>query len=394
MGRPGAGGAVRFFGWLLPAAVAVRRARARGLVRGAVRGSRPGRRARRDRERRRLVGLARTGRGRSPGRTSTRCWTGARTTGRSAWSPRSRRSTCCVRGDSRRRGRSGSRCSWRRRGRGSGWRAWARGWRLARCRGSVARELRDRDGVFLADGSRLRVCPARRIAPLLEGVETFVELHVEQGRDLVDRSAAVGVASGIWPHGRYRYEFRGAADHAGTTRMEDRADPMLTYAMTALAANKQARLAGQRATFGRLEVTPELDQLRALAVSRPGWTRGRRPPPPWRSWWRRRATGLGAGVARRHRAGGDAGVGVGCGRLLAGPRRAAGRAAGLAGHPDRRRPRRRHPLGRRHPHRDALRPQPDGGVPLARGDGLDGGLPCRGRRPWPTCSPSLAGDPA
>ena len=38
--------------------------------------------------------------------------------------------------------------------------------------------------------------------------------------------------------------------------MEDRHDPMLTYAMTVLAANKQARVAGQRATFGRVEVTP------------------------------------------------------------------------------------------------------------------------------------------
>ncbi len=38
--------------------------------------------------------------------------------------------------------------------------------------------------------------------------------------------------------------------------MEDRRDPMLTYAMTALAANKQARLSGQRATFGRVEVQP------------------------------------------------------------------------------------------------------------------------------------------
>ena len=38
--------------------------------------------------------------------------------------------------------------------------------------------------------------------------------------------------------------------------MEDRRDPMLTYAMTALAANKQARVAGQRATFGRVETTP------------------------------------------------------------------------------------------------------------------------------------------
>src|SRR3954452_1259305 len=91
---------------------------------------------------------------------------------------------------------------------------------------------------------------------MLEGVGAFLELHVEQGRDLVDRGAAIGVASGIWPHGRYSFHFAGAANHAGTTRMEDRVDPMLTYAFTALGANKQARRAGQRATFGRVEVTP------------------------------------------------------------------------------------------------------------------------------------------
>ena len=114
----------------------------------------------------------------------------------------------------------------------------------------VARSLRDRDGVALGDvvegGS----------SSLLDGVGTFVELHVEQGRDLVDRGAAIGVASEIWPHGRYRFEFTGSANHAGTTRMEDRADPMLTYAFAALGANKQARLAGQRATFGRVSVEP------------------------------------------------------------------------------------------------------------------------------------------
>jgi N-carbamoyl-L-amino-acid hydrolase len=82
---------------------------------------------------------------------------------------------------------------------------------------------------------------------------TFVELHVEQGRAL---TAPVGVASSIWPHGRFRFTFTGEANHAGTTLMEDRHDPMLTYAMTALAANKQARLAGARATFGRLAVEP------------------------------------------------------------------------------------------------------------------------------------------
>ena len=70
------------------------------------------------------------------------------------------------------------------------------------------------------------------------------------------RNAAIGVASAIWPHGRYRFDFAGEANHAGTTRMEDRRDPMLSYAMTALAANKQARTRGQRATFGRVEVRP------------------------------------------------------------------------------------------------------------------------------------------
>jgi N-carbamoyl-L-amino-acid hydrolase len=87
-------------------------------------------------------------------------------------------------------------------------------------------------------------------------VTTFVELHVEQGRALVDLGHAVGVASGIWPHGRWRLDLEGVADHAGTTRMEDRRDPMLTFAMTVLAANKAARLAGERATIGRVEAVP------------------------------------------------------------------------------------------------------------------------------------------
>lgn len=119
-----------------------------------------------------------------------------------------------------------------------------------------AQELRDRDGVFLADAiTAAGLDPTAGLVDLGR-VGTFVELHVEQGRDLVDRDVAVGLASEIWPHGRWRFDFTGQANHAGTTRMEDRRDPMLTYAMTVLAANKQARLAEQRATFGRIAVEP------------------------------------------------------------------------------------------------------------------------------------------
>ncbi len=114
--------------------------------------------------------------------------------------------------------------------------------------------LTDRDGVRFGDA-----LAAADLTPTpggLSPIGTFVELHVEQGRALVDLDEAVGVASGIWPHGRYRFDFTGQANHAGTTRMEDRHDPTLTFAMTVLAANKQARGADARATFGRVEVTP------------------------------------------------------------------------------------------------------------------------------------------
>ncbi len=132
-----------------------------------------------------------------------------------------------------------------------------------------ARERQDQSGVYLSDAlASAGLDPSAGLLSLAD-VGCFVELHVEQGRDLVERDVAVGLASQIWPHGRYRFDFVGAANHAGTTRMEDRHDPMLTYAMTVLAANKQARLAGQRATFGRLEVAPNATNAVPSRVT--GW---------------------------------------------------------------------------------------------------------------------------
>ena len=122
-----------------------------------------------------------------------------------------------------------------------------------------ARGLTDTDGMSYADAMAWAGRTPHLLAPdppAMARIGTFVELHVEQGRRLIDLGAAVGVASEIWPHGRYRFSFTGRADHAGTTLMADRADPMLTYAMTALAANKQARSRNARATFGRVSVQP------------------------------------------------------------------------------------------------------------------------------------------
>ena len=122
-----------------------------------------------------------------------------------------------------------------------------------------ARRLRDGDGVSLPqameaagyDPDAIGADPER-----LARIGAFVELHVEQGRALDLSGDRVGIASAIWPHGRWRFDFRGEANHAGTTRLVDRRDPMLPYAETVLAARREAQLAGAVATFGKIAVEP------------------------------------------------------------------------------------------------------------------------------------------
>jgi N-carbamoyl-L-amino-acid hydrolase len=135
-----------------------------------------------------------------------------------------------------------------------------------------AHALRDGDGVTLAQAMERAGHDPEAIGPdpgRLARIGAFVELHVEQGRFLADTPHAVGVASAIWPHGRWRFDFHGEANHAGTTRLEDRRDPMLSYANTVLAARKKARLAGALATFGKVGVEP--NGVNAIASLVRGW---------------------------------------------------------------------------------------------------------------------------
>jgi N-carbamoyl-L-amino-acid hydrolase len=93
-------------------------------------------------------------------------------------------------------------------------------------------------------------------AGLRERVAAFVELHVEQGSALDGLGAAVGIGESIWPHGRWRIEFSGRADHAGTTQLRDRRDPMLPFAATVLAARDAATEFGGRATISKVVPVP------------------------------------------------------------------------------------------------------------------------------------------
>ncbi|MFI8991771.1 allantoate amidohydrolase [Streptomyces antimycoticus] len=135
-----------------------------------------------------------------------------------------------------------------------------------------AHQLRDADGLSLPQAMERAGYDPDAIGPdpeRLARIGAFVELHIEQGRALADTNDAVGVASAIWPHGRWRFDFHGEANHAGTTRIEDRRDPMLTYANTVLAARKKARIAGALATFGKVSVEP--NGVNAIASLVRGW---------------------------------------------------------------------------------------------------------------------------
>jgi beta-ureidopropionase / N-carbamoyl-L-amino-acid hydrolase len=123
----------------------------------------------------------------------------------------------------------------------------------------AARALTDDAGVTLAEAMQAAGHDPARIGPderRLEGISALVELHVEQGRALAPLDAAVGVAESIWPHGRWRLDFTGRADHAGTAQLADRHDPMLAYASTVLAARQAAADHRALATFGKVIAEP------------------------------------------------------------------------------------------------------------------------------------------
>lgn len=148
-----------------------------------------------------------------------------------------------------------------------------------------ARSLRDADGTTMAEAMRAAGHHPDQVGPdpeTLRRIGTFVELHVEQGRALADpdhpaHGHPVAVGEAIWPHGRWRMDLLGRADHAGTTRLADRDDPMLTLAAVITQARAAAERHGCVATVGKLAVQP--NGVNAIASRVSAWldARGENP---------------------------------------------------------------------------------------------------------------------
>lgn len=145
---------------------------------------------------------------------------------------------------------------------------------------ATALALIDPDGVTLAEALRtaghdpasLGADPERSAR-----IGGFVELHIEQGRLITDggaqglagAGAAVGLAEGIWPHGRWRVDLVGVPNHAGTTALAERVDPVLAMAQGVVAVRRWAEDLGILATVGRVRVRP--GSVNAIAAESSFW---------------------------------------------------------------------------------------------------------------------------
>lgn len=131
--------------------------------------------------------------------------------------------------------------------------------------GSVSAEelkrYRDRDGTSFYDAAReighepdlVAECPKN-----LEGVERYLEVHIEQGRVLEEAGQEVGVVEAIAGMVHATLEIEGRADHAGATPMNLRSDAGLTAAEVVVEVERAAREVGGTAvaTAGRVDFYP------------------------------------------------------------------------------------------------------------------------------------------
>jgi beta-ureidopropionase / N-carbamoyl-L-amino-acid hydrolase len=135
-----------------------------------------------------------------------------------------------------------------------------------------ARALRDADGITMADAMQAAGRRPEQLGPdpeALGRIGSFIELHVEQGRGLVELGRAIAVGNRIWPHGRWRIEIPGEANHAGTTMLSDRRDAVIGCARAVLAARTAAEAHGSLATIGKINIQP--GGVNAIASSATAW---------------------------------------------------------------------------------------------------------------------------
>jgi allantoate deiminase len=121
------------------------------------------------------------------------------------------------------------------------------------------RRLRSYDGVTIAEVMRDVGLDPSRIGDARRGdIGTFIELHIEQGPFLEQEDIPVGIVERITGYRQYLVTLEGAANHAGTTPMDLRRDPMAGAAEIISGVIATAHRMGRPCvtTVGRVNVSP------------------------------------------------------------------------------------------------------------------------------------------
>jgi beta-ureidopropionase / N-carbamoyl-L-amino-acid hydrolase len=97
----------------------------------------------------------------------------------------------------------------------------------------------------------------RRAPEWLEKLRGFLELHIDQTRDVAAAHAPAGVVTRLAARLRLQVELAGRADHAGTTPRDERHDALAAAARVIVRADTEAaQRLGMVFTAARIEVEP------------------------------------------------------------------------------------------------------------------------------------------
>ncbi|MBI4572003.1 MAG: Zn-dependent hydrolase [candidate division NC10 bacterium] len=128
-------------------------------------------------------------------------------------------------------------------------------------------DIRDSTGLRIADAMARHGMEALQAPTAFRNpkeIRAYVELHIEQGPVLEAQRIPIGVVETIVGIRRYGITFRGRADHAGTTPMEERRNALLGAADLVVKGHQMVRAEGtsaSRVTVGILRVKPAVANI-------------------------------------------------------------------------------------------------------------------------------------
>ena len=130
---------------------------------------------------------------------------------------------------------------------------------------------RDANGITLTEAIRHAGFSGKRAqkSPQMQEVERFIELHIEQGGVLEQSGEQVGLVTSIVGLLIGKITIEGHQNHAGTTPMHLRKDPVTRAAQFITEMNQWAMTYGEAVTctFGEIQVFPNKSNVIAGSVS-------------------------------------------------------------------------------------------------------------------------------